>query len=83
MGKLRMEGVNNYPGVDNVEERIINQKSKVNNLIHLSTAFSGGKTGVFLKNMGFITIYPQLIHILWITVKTLITFYPNGGKVCE
>ena len=78
-----MEDVNNFSGVDNVDERIINQKDKVNNLIHLSTAFSRGKTGVFLKNIGFITIYPQLIHNLWITVKTLITFYPNGGKVCE
>lgn len=83
MGKIGIEAVNNYLEVDNVDERIINQKGKVNNLIHLSTAFSGGKTGVFLKNMGFITIYPQLIHNLWITVKTLITFYPNGGKVCE
>ena len=78
-----MEDVNIFWGVDNVEERIINQKSKVNNLIHLSTACSGGKNGVFLKNRPFITIYPQLIHNLWITVNILITFYPNGGKVCE
>ncbi len=47
MGKIWMEDVNNFLGVDNVDERIINQKDKVNNLIHLSTAFSGGKTGVF------------------------------------
>ena len=78
-----MEDVNIFQGVDNVDERIINQKDKVNNLIHLSTACLGGKTGVFLKNRPFITIYPQLIHNLWITVNILITFYPNGGKVCE
>lgn len=78
-----MEDVNIFQGVDNVEERIINQKDKVNNLIHLSTAYLDGKTCVFLKNIPFITIYPQLIHILWITVNILITFYPNGGKVCE
>lgn len=44
MGKFRIEPVNKKTRVDDVEERIINPKCKVNKIINLSTGILGVKT---------------------------------------